>query len=541
MMPGSPATPSHPLARRIAYFLIGALLALTSGFSNALLVANLPQIQGALGLTSVEGAWLTAAYSMSNICMSLLLIKLRQQFGAGWFIRLFLPAFVGVALLQFFVHSYSLELVARALSGVTASALSSVALFYVMQAMPASARLAGMVIGTGLSQVALPLARVISPTLLEGDEVQLLFLLELGLSLLCMAAAALLRLPPSETVDAFEPLDFVTFLLMVPGMALLCGVLSVGRIVWWHTPWVGWSLAASIVLVAAALLIEHHRANPLLNTRWLGSSQILQFGLMAAVMRVLLSEQGFGSLGLLTAVGMGQEQLVTLYVVVTLATLAGLVASVRAMNPNDLLRPILVSTVLIAIGAWMDSDASNLTRPAQFYISQALISFAAILFLGPLMMVGIVRALAQGPSHIVSFSAIFGIAQTLGGLGGSALLGSFQIIRERWHSEVLTQNLLAGDPLVSGRIDALSASYGRVLVDAAQRRLQGNTLFGQQLTREANILAYNDVFLLIAVLAALASLIVGARWLWLRSRGINPLAAELAAMAAMRARQAEGK
>src|SRR3546814_12116498 len=81
LMPGSPATPDHPFGRRIGYFVIGVLLGLAGGFSNGLLIANLPQIQGALGLTSVEGGWLTAAYSMTNGCMGLFLIKFRQNFG----------------------------------------------------------------------------------------------------------------------------------------------------------------------------------------------------------------------------------------------------------------------------------------------------------------------------------------------------------------------------------------------------------------------------------------------------------------------------
>src|SRR3954452_5922837 len=74
-MPGSPATPEHPFGRRIGYALVGALIALTAGFSNGLLLANLPQIQGALGLSPIEGGWLTAAYSMTNVCTSFVLIK----------------------------------------------------------------------------------------------------------------------------------------------------------------------------------------------------------------------------------------------------------------------------------------------------------------------------------------------------------------------------------------------------------------------------------------------------------------------------------
>ena len=112
-LPGSPATPDHPALRRVAYFAIGTLLGLTGGFINALLSANLPQIQGALGLTSVPGGWLTAAYSMTNVCMSLLMIKFRQQFGIQRFTRRVLAGFVALNFAQLFVHSYGTELVVR--------------------------------------------------------------------------------------------------------------------------------------------------------------------------------------------------------------------------------------------------------------------------------------------------------------------------------------------------------------------------------------------------------------------------------------------
>ena len=44
-MPGSPATPDHPLPRRIAYLLIGILLGIEGRFANGLLLANIQQIQ----------------------------------------------------------------------------------------------------------------------------------------------------------------------------------------------------------------------------------------------------------------------------------------------------------------------------------------------------------------------------------------------------------------------------------------------------------------------------------------------------------------
>jgi hypothetical protein len=472
---------------------------------------------------------------MTNVCTGFLLIKARQQFGLQRITRIFLLGFVGLTGLQVLAHSYGMELVIRAGAGIIASGFTPLGFFYIMQAMPAKARFGGMIIGVGLSQVALPLARAISPLLLIHGEVQNLHLFEFGLALICLGAIALLRLPPSERVQVFEPLDFLTFALFAPGMALLTAVLIQGRIVWWTTPWLGYALAAAILLIGLAMLIEHNRANPLLNTRWMGSRAVLRFAAIAAVMRILLGEQTYGSVGLLTVVGMGPDQLVTFYAIMTAATLAGLAASVRMLNPQDLLRPVVISVALIAIAAFMDADASNLTRPANLYLTQAMIAFAAILFLGPTMMGGLLKAISRGPAHMVSFSAVFSISQTLGGLGGSALLGSFQLIRERFHSSELVQHLVMADPQVATRIQQLGGAYGRVLADPALRQAEGSVLLGQQVTREANILAFNDVFLLIGVLAALAFVWLGGRWVYLRVNRISPFAEDLAALQRMMA------
>lgn len=529
-LPGSPATPAHPGHRRVAYFAIGLLLGITGGLSNGMLLANLPQIQGALGLTPVEGGWLVAASSMTSVCMSMLLIKFRQQFGLQRFTRLFLVAFLMLSVLQVFVHDFRTELIIRAASGPVTSSLTTLSFYYIMQSLPAPKRLSGMIMGFGAVQVATPLARAISPLLLADGRIENLFLFELGLALVSLAAMVLLRLPPSERVQVFEKIDFLTFALLAPGVALLCAVLVQGRIVWWTTPWLGYAVAAAIPLITAALLIEHNRANPLLNTRWMRSRNILRFAVVAVALRILLAEQTFGASGLLSVVGMTSDQLVTLYTVLTLASIAGLVVSLATLKPTDLLLPIVIATALIGIGAWMDSDSSNLTRPQQLYISQGLIAFAALYFLGPMVMIGVFRALSRGFNHLVSFSALFSITQTIGGLAGSALLGSLQTIRQRYHLSDLAQSLTLADPQVATRVQTLGGAYGRVIGDPALRQGQGVTLLTSQATREASILAFNDVFLTIAVLAGLVFLWLGGRWLWLRLRGINPLAEDMAAI-----------
>jgi hypothetical protein len=150
-------------------------------------------------------------------------------------------------------------------------------------------------------------------------------------------------------------------------------------------------------------------------------------------------------------------------------------------------------------------------------------------------LMGILRAMAKGPNHLVSFSAIFGITQSLGGLAGSAALGTFQIAREKFHSHEIVQSLTLTDPQVSARIQSLGAAYGRVLNDPALRSAEGAALLSQQVTREANVLAYNDVFMLIGVLACLTLLWVGIRLIRIRLSGVNPIAESLDTIAKRRA------
>ncbi|MBO4123616.1 MFS transporter [Cupriavidus gilardii] len=537
-IPGSPATPDHPTPRRVGYFCVGVLIGLTAGFGNALVLANLNHIQGVFGLYSDQAAWLSTVYVMTNVCMSMLLIKFRQQYGLQHFARLFLLGYVAVALAHIFVHTFETALLVRAANGIAASGLSTLALYYMIQALPAAHRLKAIVLGIGVPQLATPLARTFTSGMLEAGNWKTLYLFELGLALLSLVAVALLRLPPSERIRAFERLDFLTFALFAPGMALLCAVLAQGRILWWtEAGWLGYALCGAVVLITAALWIEHNRANPLLNTRWLGSRAMLRFALVAIAVRVLLSEQAYGAVGLLTALGMGNDQLVPLYVVVTLATVAGLAVSALTVNPMNLERPIRISLLLIAIGAFMDAHSNNLTRPANMVWSQALIAFAAVYFMGPTLLIGMLQALSKGMSHIVSFSALFGITQSLGGLAGSALLGTFQVYREKFHSHSLVQSISLTDPLDAARIQALGGAYGRVLTDPALRQAEGTALLAQQVTREANVLAFNDVFLLIGIIASATFVCLLALYLRDRIRGHNPMAEPLAAMARARQQQ----
>ncbi|RZM32502.1 MAG: MFS transporter [Sphingomonas sp.] len=502
-LPGSPASPEHPAARRAAYAAIGTLLGITGGLGTALVYVNTTTLQGSLGLDPAEIAWLPTAYVMTNVSVNLLLIKFRQQFGLRPFAMIFLGVYAALTLAHLFVHGFGSAIAVRAASGMAGAAVSSLALYYIMQALPAKWRLKGVVIGIGIPRCATPLARLFSPDLLAASEWRTLYLFEFGLALLCFAAVSLLRLPPAERRAAFEPLDFVTFALFAGALALIAAVLGQGRILWWtEAAWLGWALVLAIPMFAAALVIEHGRANPLLNTRWLGSADIVRFTIVTLMARVVLSEQTYAAVGLLNVLGQNNDQLRTLFTIILLASIAGVAASAITLNVEKLAHPVMLSIGLVAVAAFVDSHSTSLTRAPELYVTQALIAFAATFFLGPSLLFGMTRALQQGSGHIISFIALFGMINSIGGLGGSALLGTYQSVREKAHSAAIVQTIDPTDPIVTQRLAAGSAAVGRVIGDPALRSAEGGALLSQTATREANVLAFDDTFRLIALLAA---------------------------------------
>ncbi|AUZ47086.1 MFS transporter [Pseudomonas orientalis] len=516
-LPGSPSTPLHPTHKRWLFALVGVLVAITGGLGNALVIANLQYLQGALGATTAEMAWLPAAYVMTNVCMNLLLVKFRQQFGLRAFTEVFLVLYALVTFGHLFVNDLNSAIAVRAAHGMVGAALSSLGLYYMIQAFPAKWRLKALVLGLGTAQLALPLARLFSEDLLQIAEWRGLYLFELGLALICLGCVFLLKLPPGDRFKTFEKLDFLTFAILATGVALLCAVLSLGRIDWWlEAPWIGIASACSLVLIMAGLAIEHNRANPMLMTRWLGSGTMIRLALAVILIRMVLSEQSTGAVGFMQMLNMSYQQMHTLYVVMLAGAIAGLVVSALTINPAHLLMPLIISLALMATGSVMDSFSSNLTRPQNLYISQFLLGFGGTFFLGPTMVLGTKNVLTN-PRNLVSFSVMFGICQNLGGLIGAALLGTFQIVREKYHSSMITEHLTLLDPRVAARVQSGGSAYGGIVADPELRNLMGIRSLATAATREANVMAYNDVFMLIAIIAILTMIWIFIRSLWLMS------------------------
>ncbi len=503
---GSPATPAQPYQRAIGYAAVAIIVGLVSTLGNALVTVNLSLLQGSFGLEPVQASWLIGTFVAMNAGANLMLIRARVQYGIQQVTAILLVLYATAAIGQTMWPSYWGGLALRALSGMSAAGLITLCLYYLSQSLPAKYRLQAILISITVPQLATPIARLLPPEWLAQDHWRALHLTEAGLALGALAAIMWLPLPPTQRQRVLEPADLVTFLLLSGGLLTLCGVLASGRLLWWtDAPWLAYSLVAAVALIATALCIEHTRRKPLLDLGWISRKGILRFAAVAILVRLALAEQTYGAVGLLGSSGLTNEQLRLLFTIVLIAMIVGMLLAAATFSPQRLPLQILVSSLMIAAAAWLDSQSSIHTRPEQLYISQAMMAFGATLFLGPALIYGLGQVVAGGSHLLVSFVVLFSVTQNVGGLVGSAALGSLQTIRARAHMSQITEEALASDPFVYGRLQASQKTWESTIVDPAQRSLHAAGDLIGSVTRQAQVLAFNDVFMALCIFALLTA------------------------------------
>src|SRR5690606_25896965 len=189
--PAAAPAPMPPL-RMAAYLITSFLLALTQGLGMNLVAANIPQIQGSLGATTNEAMWLMAAYMAPYASLSLILIKVRTQYGLRNFAELGILAFLLVALMHLYVDDLQSAIIVRFFSGIVAAPMSALRFLYMMECMPPAKKL-NVGLSMALTNLALSplIARLVSPIILDMWQWHGLYLIEIAVAMMAFAAVYL--------------------------------------------------------------------------------------------------------------------------------------------------------------------------------------------------------------------------------------------------------------------------------------------------------------------------------------------------------------
>lgn len=489
---GSVARPELPTKIKLVYALGWIVALFAAGLQNNLTIANINQIQGYLGITPAEGAILTACYYMGYAWTSVVLFKIRQQFG----MRIFFGGVVSILcvahIIQMFSDSFYIYAFSRFLNGLVGSGLSTFCAYYAMQMLPKTKTYLVMCVSVGLMQVGSPFARWLDPYLMLGEDAHLVAFIDMGTTLFVLAAYLLIELPPSQLGKAFSIKDIPSLTLYAIGTATFCLIFSVGNIIWWDKPWIAYGMCIGIVCIVGFFLIEINRDKPLINFSFVGTLQVFKLALAGAFARMCLTEQTTGATGLFRNVlGYTDYQLANYYGVVALGALFGGISCIAMMGYKRTSVILILSFIMLIIGSFASTDLSPSITPAQLYIPQFLIAAASVFFIGPLFAEGIVVSLPRGGGYVLTFIAIFSFSQSVFGQLGSALVTTF--IKVRTASRL--QDIINHAPDTS---PALSV----------------NPDFITEMTKQAGVMAYSDLFAIVGYIAIGIFLFLFLHWLY---------------------------
>lgn len=518
-----------PIHKCLIYILAASLLQWVYGLGANMVQSNITQLTGFFHATVEETTWLVGAYMAPNVSLAIFLIKIRNQYGLRLFAELSIIGFLLTCILHLFVTSLQSAIIIRFFAGIAAAPMSSLAFFYMIEAFaPAKKRTVGLSLNLMNIALAVPLSRLVSPSLIDHAGFHALFALEMGLALIGFGCIFYLPLTPIKRAKVIEKMDYVSFGLIAIGLGINAAIMPVGRLYWWReVEWMGWWLAFAALCLMVASVIELNRKNPLIDLRWLFSREMLHIAIVLLMFRILLSEQATLASNFFNLFGLLNRELETMHGAVVVGTVLGGLACAIFFKPGreDLFH--VIALVLLATGSFMDSHATNLTRPEQMIWSQGMIGTGYALFLPPSMSKGLATAIARGPKYILSFIAVFLFTQNTGGLMSSAFFGSMQTLFEKYHSNILTQQLVMSDPIVANEVKQLSGVYSHVISDPALLHSEGLATLGQKATLEANVLAYNDVFRLYSCIALIVLVMLLIRMILRGYRNFRDKHAEL--------------
>ncbi|WP_233350892.1 MFS transporter [Hyphomonas sp. ND6WE1B] len=472
--------PMHPV-RAAGYFSASVLLGLSQGFGQSVISSNLAQLQGSFGATQAETLWLTAAYMAPNVSLTLVLIKIRNQFGLRKFAEFSIVGFLLAALLNYAAGDLQSAIAVRFMGGAAAAPLTSLAFLYMLEPLPPEKKMNfGLCAALTFIFMGPSFTGLVSPYLLGVGLWHGLTALEAAFALLGFGLVYLLPLGSPRHPMKVHADDITSYIFVAVGMGSITVALIFGPTYWWvDASWIGYLLAVGIASSFIAIAIELNRKAPLLDIRWIMSPAILQFAGALLVFRLVLSEQTAGATGLFRELGLLNDQLAGLYLVIIASTIGGGLICAATLKPGRERTFHVVALVLLITGALMDSNSTDQTVPSDMYLSQAMISLASALFMPPAMLSGLTSALAKGYDYILSFVIVFLTTQKVGGILGSSLFSTFVVFRRQFHSVRLSEQITSATP----------------------QQLPG---LESQVRIDATVMAYNDAFMVIAVVSGLA-------------------------------------
>ncbi len=472
---------------------IGSLMAL---LDVSIVNSSLPTIQGEIGASGSEGTWISTAYLVAEIVMIALAGWFTRLLGLRRFLLIVTVLFIGFSIVCGTSTSLAQMVIGRVGQGFTGGAMIPTAMTIVSTRLPPAQR----PVGVALFGITAVLGPVIGPLLggylTENVSWHYAFFINLPVSLLLLALLILGLEPQEGDPSLLAGADWFGIAGLMLGLGCLTVVLEEGqRERWWESSMIvdlSWLSAIGFVLLAIG---QFTARTPVVYLKILRGRS---FGMVFLISLVV----GAALYGLLYLIPQylsliaGYNALQSGYVVALsgippLAMMALFPFLVRTVDIRIL---ISLGLLFFAVSCFMNAGLTPDTVGQDFVWPQIMRGFGqffSMLFLNQ-------AATNSVPvEYAADASGLFNGARNLGGSLGLAMVSTLQDRRDSLHMDrlgsAITANSLRGQEYLQG----LASNFGNG--DTVTGMNKAFAAFGQELTRQASVMTFADLFWLFGI------------------------------------------
>ena len=471
--------------------------------------SSLADISGGIAATPDEGSWISTSYLIGEI----ITIPLTAWLASIFTVRLYLLGNVVLFLLFSAACGFSTSLgemiIFRAGQGFTGGVFIPMALTVIITTMPPNLR----GVGTALFGLTATLAPAIGPyvggllTDRIGWEWNFFINFIPGAIMFATVAYAI----PAETMKLgqIKQGDWFGIGTLSIGLGCLIAMLEEGqRNDWFGSEFIRNCALAAGIFVPAFIVWELFGAKKpvvnlrLLASRNLGVSTVVAFvlgvglyGCVYLIPQYLGTVQRYSPLLIgETLVWVGWPQLLIFPLLPFL------------MKKFDMRLLIFVGSLIFAYSCYMDVYMDPSTGKPEFIVSNIVRALGQPFTIVP---VTSLATATLAPKDAGEGSAIFNMFRNLGGSVGIAILSTVTTRREQFHDFRIGERVGIYDLAVQGRLAETQARFMALGFDEQTALRQAYGVLKQAVRKSANVMAYNDAFLVVAI-----SLVVGACAVW---------------------------
>jgi DHA2 family multidrug resistance protein len=503
---GNPVAPTATLSerRKLLIFGIMAFGQFMALLDIQIVAASLNSIQAGLSAGPDEIAWVQTAYLMAEIVMIPLAAYLSIAFSTRWLFTGSAVLFTISSLLCGMAWSITSMTVFRAVQGFVGGAMVPT-VFATGFAMFSGKRRAMIPAILGMvSTLAPTLGPTVGGWITDSMSWRWLFFINVVPGAFIAIALPILGRVDEPNLAALKRIDWLHVISLALFLGCLQYVLEEGpRNQWFEDSTI--TTVAWISLVSALVFFERSIFSTMPVVK-LSPFRRPVFA-MASVLNIVI---GFGlySATYLTPIFLGRVrgysslEIGTTVFVAGIFMTAGAPLAARLTTIVDQRFVIAIGFSLFALSCWMLTGVTSEWGFWQLFWPQAIRGFSILLCIVP----AVGMALNGVPPHELRYaSGLFNLMRNLGGAIGIAVVTTWLQDFGRIHGERFGEALAHGN---TSQLAQAAQHIARATPDSVHARLLLESELGQFIGRQALSLAFEDVFLLMAVLFVVALVIV---------------------------------